>query len=87
MHYFNRQWDTPATADAKEKMRKAVKSHWTARYRDQLTPEERPTKRATVLDKHLGRLLFITGTGDVFDKYITGMPVSMFDCKATSLLQ
>jgi hAT family protein len=87
MHYFDAQWNTKHTIKYKEQMRKAVKAYWDTNYRDQTVIEERPTKRATVLDKRLNRAPSTTATGNDFDHYITGMPVSLYDRKATSLLQ
>ena len=72
-------------------MHKAVKAHWVAKYKDQPVTDDsddRPAKRATVFDVRLGRAPAVTpGKGDDFDKFVSGLPVLMYDCKATSLLQ
>ena len=87
MHYFDAEWNIKHTIKYKEAMRKAVKAYWEANYRDQAVPEERPAKRATVLDKHLNRSPSLSATGDDFDQYISGMPVTFPDRKATTLLR
>lgn len=87
MHYFDTQWNTKHTMKYKEQMCKAVKAYWDANYRDQTVVEERLTKRATVLNKRLNRAPSTTVTSKDFDQYVTSIPVSLHDRKATSLLR
>jgi hypothetical protein len=85
-HYFDEHWTTAYMQTCKREMRKQIKAHWSANYRDDTTnTDERPAKKPTLLSRYLNR--DDTVKGDAFDAF-TNAPRQVFaDRDTTCLLQ
>lgn len=68
-------------------MIKQVRKYQEDNYRDQPIDNERLTKRVSLFDRYLNRAPVTSFTSNDFDKYITGMPISLVNRKAITLLR